>query len=187
MSREDHNRFTGLDDRAIGNRSGVVVSQDCEELVAVAGEIAQHRQRVSQAVNRDAVLWLHLPDEFEQVILGILQRKILDPVWRIFIRRFWRGTIERIQVVEENDGDAARRSFAVLRQVGKSVWRERLLRWLFRANGGVGGKNADLLRFSAVENGEVVFCEIRDGATFVADNHADFNEASRHEDSRSLW
>ncbi len=58
---------TGLDDFAIGKGSGVIVLQNRQELVAVAGEIAQHMERMVKPINRDAVLRLELLGEFNEM------------------------------------------------------------------------------------------------------------------------
>jgi hypothetical protein len=74
-----------------------------------------------------------------------------------------------VDVVEQNDGDAADSWGVKLREIGECVGRERL-RWKRARSrgGGFRGEDADLLRFAAVEKDEVVLREIQDGTVFVA-------------------
>ena len=114
------------------------------------------------------------------MILCILKRQILDPVWRMLVLRLSHRTVKRIEVIEENDGNAARNDRTVVRQIGEGVWWQGPLGRLLSREGGVGRENADGLRLAAVEDGEIFFPKIGDGAVLVANNHANLYQASRN-------
>jgi hypothetical protein len=83
-----------------------------------------------------------------------------------------------IEVVEQNDGDAANSGGVYLREIGKGVGRQRLrLEWSKQRSrlGGFRGEDADGLRLTAVKDGKIVFREIGHGAVFIAHDNANLN------------
>src|SRR5215469_4980330 len=95
-----------------------------------------------------------------------------------FIFTFGSRTIEGVEIVEEDNRHASRFACAVLRQIGECVWGQQLgeLRDCGRF-AGFYAEDADLARFSLIQDDEIVFGQVLDKAVLVASNNAKLNEA----------
>jgi len=137
-------------------------------------------QSVAESVDGDAVFGIESFDELDKMGLGIGEREILHPPGAGFVP-LMAVARKGVDIVEQNDSDAADSRAVKLREIGECVGRERLRRERLRRNrpwcrgGGFRGEDADLLRFASVEEDEVVLREIEDGAVFVAGDDAYLN------------
>src|ERR1700720_3464731 len=107
---------------------------------------------------------------------GVRESVILRPE-RCVLEYGRRGSVQRVQVVEQDYGDAPRGGSAVLRQVGERVLRQRLSSPR-RGLAGFDRENADFLRFPAIQNHEVVLRQICDRAVLVTCDDTYLNQPS---------
>src|SRR5271169_506821 len=141
-------------------------------------------QRISEAVQGDAISGVELLYEFDEVRLRVGESEIFEPV-RPALKRFRRASVKRIQVIEQHDRKAAGWAGTVLWEVGERVLGQQL-DGLVAGFSGLDREKADGLGFPSIKHDEVILCQIGDRAVLITGDDTYLNQPGGHTNCRRL-